>query len=81
MEEGEWDHDDIIIEYGALLNDTPMGGPEEEVAAEDELTDDPDNAICDAIINDPIIFLFNWPGFGKTLVISNATWIAERQCM
>ena len=50
MEEGEeeqQDDDDIIVEYGAF-NDTTMGEAEEEVAQEDEPTDDLGLSVHDA---------------------------------
>ena len=50
MEEGEGedlDIDDIIAQYGAF-DDTTMGGDEEEVAVEDDLSDALGDAIRDA---------------------------------
>jgi hypothetical protein len=47
-DEEQLDHDDIIVEYGSFLNDTPLQKHEEEVAVEDELMDDLGDAIHDA---------------------------------
>ena len=47
-EEEQLDHDNIIAEYGSFLNDTLLQKLEEEVAVEDELTDDLGDVIRDA---------------------------------